>query len=118
MPGPTTPSGKPDAPSTADLVAATPDARADRAAELQPEVAPEPDTSGKRVRAIPTHGGSTVSVSSAEFARVGVEGQSEVVWDFRKDDTTVKVGDKPGEITQAAADAITKLEPTRFEFMS
>lgn len=116
------PAGGTAAPSTASkttsqLVAETPDARADAAAEVAPEVAPEPDTSGKRVRAIPTHGGSTVGVSAADFQERGIE-HPDVLWDFRNDDSTVKVGNGDGEISEEAANLITKLEPTRFEFMN
>lgn len=110
--------------TTADLVANTPDDRAEKAqaaaVAADPDAAAKakPDTSGKRVRAIPTHGGTTVSVSKAEFERVGVEDQDEVVWDFRTDDSTVKVGNELGEISEKAAEKITKLEPTRFEYLA
>ena len=99
-------------PSTAELAATTPDERD------VTERAPGPDTSGKRVRAIPTHGGTSVVLETADFEQIGVKGQSKVVWNFRKDNFTVSVGSESGQISEAAADAITKHEPTRFEYLN
>lgn len=99
-------------PSTAELAATTPDERD------TVERAPGPDTSGKRVRAIPTHGGTAVTLSTADFEQVGVKGHAPVKWDFRKDNFTVSVGNEDGQLSQAAADAITKHEPTRFEYLN
>lgn len=97
--------------STTELVQSTPDDRD------VTERASEPDTTGKRVRAIPTHGGTTVKVSSTDFRNNGVE-HEDVVFDFRKDDFTLPVGEEVGQISKKAADVITKLEPGRFEYMS
>lgn len=99
-------------PSTAELAATTPDER-DTA-----ERAPGPDTSGKRVRAIPTHGGTTIEVGTADFESIGVKDHPPVRWDFRKDNFTVAVGNGDNEISQAAANALTKYEPLRFEFLN
>ena len=99
-------------PSTAELAETTPDDRD------TVERAPGPDTSGKRVRAIPTHGGTAVTVSTADFEQVGVKGHPTVSWSFKKDNFTVPVGNDSGQISQAAADAITKHEPLRFEYLN
>ncbi|ACI12442.1 hypothetical protein PBI_OAKER_21 [Mycobacterium phage Oaker] len=99
-------------PSTAELVENTPDDR-DVA-----ERAPAPNTSGKRVRAIPTHGGTAVKVSRRDFESLGVKGQSDVEWNFRKDKFTVAVGSEKGQISEEAAKVLTAHEPTRFEFIT
>lgn len=98
--------------STSALVASIPDER-DVA-----ERAPEADTSGKRVRGIPTHGGSTILVSKEDFEFMGVKDQGKVVWDFRKDNFTVKVGGGENEISEDAAKALTEHEPLRFEYIN
>lgn len=79
--------------------------------------APEPATDGKRVRAVPYQGGSTIIVDPADFARIGLE-QKKVTWDFRVDNFTVKVGTDEGEISQEAADALTKRYPETFEYIN
>lgn len=99
-------------PSTAELAATTPDERD------TVERAPGPDTSGKRVRAIPTHCGTSVTLSTADFQQVGVKGHPPVTWNFRKDNFTVAVGTEDGQLSPEAAEAITKHEPTRFEYLN
>lgn len=96
--------------STSDLVASTPDDR---------DVAPVVDTQateGRRFRAIPTHGGTTVGVTRDDFKQIGIDHDS-VTFDFRKGNLTLKVGTEKGEISEEAAKALHAHEPTRFEFL-
>jgi hypothetical protein len=75
--------------------------------------APQPDTSGKRVRAIPYQNGSTVIVDQADFRGLGIE-HPQVKWDFRVNRFTVKVGQ---EISLEAAEALTKNFKETFEYI-
>lgn len=93
---------------TAALVASTPDPR-DTARRV-----PKSKLDGPRVRAISTHGGTTIKVSAKDFENLGVK-HHQVVWDFRKDKLTVPVGNRPGEISVDAAEALFDHEPQRFE---
>lgn len=93
---------------TGELIDSTPDAR-DTARRVS-----KSKLDGPRVRAIATHGGTTIKVSAKDFEDLGVK-HREVVWDFRKDKLTVAVGTRPGEISQEAAEALFDHEPQRFE---
>ena len=78
--------------------------------------APGPDLSGKRVRAIPTLGATTVRLSTHDFRDLGVADHPNVEWDFRKDRFTVGVGDGE-QLSDKAADVITSKFPQSFEYM-
>lgn len=90
------------------------------------DVEPTKKTSGKRLRAIPTSGGIEIKVSSLDFDILGVEGHHDVT--FYKQQSRehpriapgfiLEVGDGPDRISQAAADALIKAEPLRFEYMT
>jgi hypothetical protein len=87
------------------------------AADTSPR-GPAPDTSGKRVRAIPYKGGTTVVVDAKDFKSNGVT-QGKVTWDFRKDNFTVRVANgKNNTLSAEAAEFLTKNYPTSFEYMS
>lgn len=94
--------------------------RANDTADVSPR-APEPDTSGKRVRAIPavitktTGNATTIEVRKSDFAAKGIDHPT-VTFDERKDRFTLPVG-KPGGLSQEAADFLTKNYPTSFEYM-
>ena len=77
--------------------------------------APEPDLSGKRLRAIPARGGTTVKVRRRDFSDHGID-HPDVEFDFRKDDFTVAVGEDGG-ISSEAADFLSKNYPTSFEYL-
>ena len=77
----------------------------------------EAKVAGKRVRAIPGGGGTTVKVSEKDFREKGGIKHKDVVWDFRKDRFTVPVGTKNGEISQEAAEFLCQTYPLSFEFM-
>lgn len=77
---------------------------------------PQPDTSGKRVRAIPYQKGSTIRVREATFAEHNIQHPT-VVWDFRKDNFTVAVGTKDGEISPEAAEFLTTKYKETFEYL-
>ena len=77
-----------------------------------------PDTSGKRVRAIPYKGGTTVIVDETDFRNNDVK-QKTTTWDFRKDNFTVKVGNgENNTLTKEAAEMLTRDYPTQFEYLS
>lgn len=93
---------------------------ADTAGPLSPSEVPDegvraaaPKIDGKRVRAIPYENGSTIEVTKADFANHQIN-HPKVVWDYRKDNMTVKVGDG---ISEEAAEFLTKNYPTSFEYM-
>lgn len=81
------------------------------------------DTAGKRVRAIPAiitkkqDRSTTVEVRRSDFKAVGIDHPT-VVWDFRKDNFTVRVGSKPGQLSQEAAEYLTENHPTSFEYIN
>jgi hypothetical protein len=83
--------------------------------------APEPDLSGKRVRAIPavitrtTGNATTIEVRKSDFASKGIDHPT-VVFDERKERFTLPVG-KPGGLSEEAAEFLTKNYPTSFEYM-
>lgn len=77
---------------------------------------PAPDTSGKRVRAVPYQKGSTVRVREATFAEHGIQHPT-VVWDYRKDNFTVAVGTQDGQISENAANFLTRKFKETFEFL-
>ena len=79
--------------------------------------APGPDLSGKRVRAIPAKGGTTVLVRRADFRQKGID-HGDVTFDFRKDRFTLPVGSKDGQLSEKAADFLTKNYPESFEYLS
>lgn len=70
--------------------------------------------SGRRLRAIPYKGGTTIEVRRADFKRKGIDHKT-VSWDFRKDRATLEVGK---DISEEAAEMLTKEFPTSFEYMS
>lgn len=79
--------------------------------------APGPDLSGKRVRAIPAKGGTTVIVRRADFKNVGID-HSDVTWDFRVERFTVSVGDGDGQISAEAAKFLTENYRESFEYIN
>jgi hypothetical protein len=120
QPRPITSSGTIDPGPSADL---TPEAeaaiRASDPADVSPR-APGPDTSGRRVRAIPYQGGTRIELRTADFANHGIPDHPPVAWTFRKDDLTVpviEVGNGEGNTLRAdAAEMLTKKFPTTFEY--
>lgn len=78
--------------------------------------APAPSMKGKRVRAIPGAGGTTVRVTDRDFKANGIKHPT-VVWDFRQNKFTVFVGNLSGQISQEAADFLTSNFPVSFEFI-
>ena len=104
---------------------ATPDPQESSASSAPPVVdaadtsprGPAPDTSGKRVRAVPYQKGSTVRVREATFAEHNISHPT-VVWDYRKDNFTVAVGTNPGEISEKAANFLTTKFKETFEYLS
>lgn len=80
------------------------------------------DLSGKRVRAIPsvitrsTGNATTIEVTRADFNTHDIDHPT-VTWDFRKDNYTLKVGTKAGQISEEAADFLTEKFPTSFEYL-
>ena len=78
--------------------------------------------SGKRVRAIPAvitkngDHGTTVEVRASDFLAKGIEHET-VTFDARRDNYTLPVGDGEGQISEKAANFLTKNYPYSFEFM-
>lgn len=117
----TTPHKAP-ASASADL---TPDeqeqVRASDTRDVSPRV--KSDNSGKRVRAIPanitksTGRATTIEVRRSDFKSHDIEHPT-VTWDFRKDNFTVKVGDRPGQINSQAAEFLTSNFPMSFEYIN
>src|SRR5574337_1891381 len=62
-----------------------------------------PKLTGKRVRAIPAFGGTTIEIRDIDFANGGIDHPT-VIWDFRKNNFTVKVGE---ELSEEAAEWLT-----------
>jgi hypothetical protein len=83
-------------------------------ADTSPRAA-DPDLSGKRVRAIPAKGGTTVLVRKQDFASKGID-HPDVKFDYRTDKFTLPVG-KGKSISTEAADFLTKNYPTSFEYL-
>lgn len=81
-------------------------------ADTSPRV-PPPDTSGVRIQAIPYQNCTTVLIRSSDFGLGGIE-HSDVEWDFRIDDFTVKVGEG---ISQEAADFLVNGYPDQFKYL-
>ena len=84
--------------------------------------AEEKELSGKRVRAIPAvitkngDHGTTVEVRASDFLAKGIEHET-VTFDARRDNYTLPVGDGEGQISEKAANFLTKNYPYSFEFM-
>lgn len=78
-----------------------------------------PEATGKRIRAIPYKGGTQVHIRRADFANNEVD-HDDVIWDFRKvkGDYAKPVGDGKDEVSEAAAEMLTKKFPTLFEFIN
>jgi hypothetical protein len=80
------------------------------------------DTTGKRVRAIPavitksTGHATTIEVRRSDFKSHDIDHPT-VQFDFRKDNFTLKVGSKDGQISQEAADFLTENFPQSFEYL-
>lgn len=97
---------------------------ADSADKLEPsEVKDERDTTprvenekpkGKLVRAIPYMNATTIRIRPMDFKNGGID-HKQVEWDFRKNNFTVPVGE---ELSQEAADYLTKSFPTDFEYIN
>jgi len=68
---------------------------------------------GKRIKAIPFSGGTTVIIRKSDFEKTGVK-HADVTWDYRIDDFTVVVGQG---ITEEAADALVNSFPDSFTFV-
>ena len=96
--------------------------RASVSADVSPR-APEPDLSGKRLRAIPAvitksgDRGTTVEVRARDFEAKGIEHKT-IRFDERRDNSTLAVGDKDGQISEEAADFLAKNYPTSFEYIN
>jgi hypothetical protein len=73
-----------------------------------------PKLTGRRIRGIPAFGGTTIEIREEDFANAGID-HPNVIWDFRKDDFTVRVGEG---ISQEAADYLTKEFPSQFVYVS
>jgi hypothetical protein len=77
---------------------------------------------GKRIRGIPAvitnsgDRGTTIEITRENFAAKGLD-QDTVVFDIRNDRYTLVVGDESGQISEKAADFLTKNYPTSFEYM-
>lgn len=90
------------------------------------DVEPTKKTSGKRLRAIPTSGGIEIKVSSLDFDILGVKDHHDVT--FYKQQSRehpriapgfiLEVGEGPDRISKDAADALIRVEPLRFEYMT
>ena len=84
--------------------------------------AEEKPLSGKRVRAIPavitTNGdhGTVVEVRASDFEAHGVT-QDTVKFDQFKDNFTIAVGSGSAQISEEAAELLTKNWPTSFEYI-
>jgi hypothetical protein len=106
---------------SADL---SPDEQEDVRASDERDTSPraKSDVSGKRVRAIPsvitknTGHATTIEVRRSDFKSHDIDHPT-VTWDFRKENFTVKVGDKSGQISQEAADFLTSKFPTSYEYI-
>lgn len=72
------------------------------------------ETAGKRIKAIPFSGGTTVLVRTVDFKKAGNIDHPDVTWDYRVNGFTVEV-DK--EITAEAADFLVNNYPGSFEFI-
>lgn len=68
---------------------------------------------GKRIKAFPFAGGTTVVIRDVDFGAGNVE-HSTVTWDYRIDDFTVEVGKG---ITEEAANYLVKNYPDSFKFV-
>lgn len=75
---------------------------------------PAPDTSGKRLRAIPQRGGTLIEVRASDFAANGIKHDT-VRFSHFKDNWTLKVGHG---ISEDAAEFLAKFAPETFEFLS
>lgn len=86
-------------------------------------VAPAPAPQAQAVQAIPAtitgsgQGATTVEIRSSDFANNGIDHDS-VVFDFRKDDFKVSVGNENGQISKEAADFLTKNYPASFVYVT
>lgn len=69
---------------------------------------------GKRVKAVPFSGGTTVVVRSSDFQKAGNIDHPDVTWDYRVDDFTVEVGK---EINAEAANFLVNSYPDSFQFL-
>jgi hypothetical protein len=76
---------------------------------------PAPDTSGKRVRAIPYQNESTIIVDKRDFEANGIKDQGQVKFDFRKDRLTLPVDGKV--LTEAGAKFLTEQHGHAFEYI-
>jgi hypothetical protein len=91
-------------------------AEVDPTVEDERDTAPRaaaPDTSGKRIRAIPYQGGTEIVVRKEDFAGAGID-QDTVTWEMFKNNFTVKVGT---DISKEAADFLTENYKESFEYM-
>lgn len=81
--------------------------------------APKPDTSGRRLRAIPYANGTTIKVSRADFKHNGIN-HGDVEFDFRVNNFTLPVNPKKGQkgISKEAADFLASEHPQQFEYMN
>ena len=68
---------------------------------------------GKRIKAFPFAGGTTVIIRDVDFGAGNVEHPT-VTWDYRIDDFTVEVGKG---ITEEAANFLVKTYPDSFKFV-
>lgn len=82
-----------------------------------------PKLTGKRVRAIPAvitksgDTGTTIEIPEEAFRNNGVEHPA-VKFDYRHDNFTLAVGNpEKGELSEEAAELLTKNWPTSFEYM-
>lgn len=91
-------------------------------ADVSPRAAAS-DLSGKRIRAIPSvitknqDRSTKVEVRQSDFAKNGITHRT-VVFDFQKDNYTLRVGDDDNAISKEAADFLTKNYPLSFEYIN
>lgn len=84
--------------------------------------APVPDMGVRRVRAIPAvitrsgDRGTSVEVRSQDFESKGIRHRT-VRFDFNRDNFTLVVGNKDGQISKEAADFLTSNYPASFEYI-
>lgn len=74
---------------------------------------------GRRLRAIPYAGGTTIVVSQADFRANGISHPT-VTFDFRKDHFTLPVDPPKGQagVSKEAAEFLATNHPNQFEFMN
>lgn len=73
------------------------------------------DVSGKRLKAVPQFGGTTVVIRSSDFAAHGIK-HHDVTFDFRVDKFTLPVGQNG--ISEEAAEFLISISPGQFKYVN